>query len=320
MPAYMTGKNREQDYFPTAGNQQMQTPQFGLEDIFRNRQQTMQNLRSPMVRRNMSGQVVDENAPTGLDWLAANGPNRPDPLQGQHSWDQNIGSSFDPNEFAMKKLMMEQQGPQMLENGQQFLNTPYGQGMTGGPRNIDAPTGPFLADERAGIQQDLSIKDSMPRQQQLKQPTVAPKSNAEKLYEKEKAVAAKPKPSPVEAAAKFKSQGIADRELARRQGKIQSEGLPEDYYTNPSSPFQKTLDAPSPFRQQSNLSPEQNMSLQAKEAIEGDRPGFIPKTGRLLKAGAAMNWDMLMNLLMRSNADQGYPTTNSVTRSMIQNR
>jgi len=45
------------------------------------RQQNFTNMRSREVRRTMGGGIVDENAPTGIDWLKAHG-------SGEHSWDE----------------------------------------------------------------------------------------------------------------------------------------------------------------------------------------------------------------------------------------
>lgn len=55
-----------------------------LDALFQGQNQQLQNLRSHEVRRDIGGRVVDENTPTGLDWLQANGP------QNQAHHDQSL--------------------------------------------------------------------------------------------------------------------------------------------------------------------------------------------------------------------------------------
>ena len=85
-------------------------------------------MRSPEIRRDISGALVDENAPTGLDWLKAHG-------DGQHSWEQpqaqvHTGASM-PYDSSFQKL------PSV--NGDVIVRGQYGTGFAG----HDAPQMPF---------------------------------------------------------------------------------------------------------------------------------------------------------------------------------
>lgn len=117
------------------------------------------------TRRDISGRIVDQTAPTGLDWLQDNGG------RGQrNSWDtvyNNPVSSSRGDTEALANLFNPTER-RRVEGGQVMQNQ-YGRG-TSVPMNLFGPevpsTGPFLASEKPQIQESLDLAFAMPTQTQ----------------------------------------------------------------------------------------------------------------------------------------------------------
>jgi len=98
------------------------------------RQQNFTNMRSPEVRRNMGGGLVDENTPTGIDWLKAHG-------SGEHSWDQANPKVESHAATPQEEAMLRASAPHQLVfgGGGRTMAGPYGMGYAGSA----APEMPF---------------------------------------------------------------------------------------------------------------------------------------------------------------------------------
>lgn len=91
-----------------------------LDLFFQQRGEQFNNMRSPMVRRDISGRIVDENAPSGLDALRPLAP----------SWETVNQPGQNANQWNPFGGLPQEQNYQVREsaNGNRAIQTPYGGG------------------------------------------------------------------------------------------------------------------------------------------------------------------------------------------------
>lgn len=313
-----------------------------LEMILGNKNQVLQNLRSPMVRRSAGGRVVDENEPEGLDWLEQNGPGRSG--QPVHSWEQDTSGWVPPPQSQGGYNPFEPAPAQMTKSasGVRAMQGPYGGGFSTG---VDEPLiGEFEAPspyrEAAGAPYDPFNPTEEPMMQDEQAANSANIMNAynETLTNPRQSPAAgqvarsraldrttqgvRSGAMPVGAGLGFANPADAGPvDPAAQQGSVtmptQSEG--KNAYTpfdgGPALPGQSSLPDDVGYFDKSN----ELLDTAGVQAVVGDRPGILPMAGRAIGAAGATGWDAIANLLWRSGASTT-ETTDAYLNWLMQNR
>lgn len=319
--------NVAQSFVPPQQKQQTMTgqmPQRQLDGqpvdpfqlIMQQRQNLFENIRSPMVRRTVGGDIIDESAPTGIDWLRNNGG------RGQkHSWETDT-SRWAPS---------PQTGPQPQTNafdvvrgagGETAGRGQYGAGVFNPQGSNDlanvtqvgmdagaSPTGPFLLNEQAalsGLTQDaynnaLMNPQAPQVQQAATQSAPAPKAAVVNNSPFAQVPASTPMTPPVypmnnqimgppAPAATMPQVGSNNLDLAT-QSVLKQMGMTSEGQA--PGPWQES----SPLYQGSNMDKFASAGVRAGDAVQSGNPGFLPFVGRSAALGGATVWDILANLL-----------------------
>jgi hypothetical protein len=305
-----------------------------LQMILQNKQQTLQNVRSPMVRRSAGGRVVDENEPEGLDWLEANGPERSG--QPVHSWDQPKYSPFaGPQQGAptQPEAQMTQsasgvramkgdygggfsQGVDAPLVGEFAPPSPYRE-IAGQPYNpLDPTSEPMMVDEQAAnaanIQSAYNETQLNPRQGPAGQQAARSQALARTT-------------DAVKSGMMTPGRGLQGGETnvygqdapAEQQGSVT---MPTVAPSNPPgvnsyTPFTQSnqdVMANSPLYQGGYFDQADEMSALTEEAVLGDSPGLLPAVGRGAAVTGGALYDMLANMLWRKG-----PNTTDTQRGVI---
>lgn len=302
-----------------------------LELILGNKRDMFQNMRSPLVRRTMSGNVRDETAPEGLDWLEANGPERRG--LARQSWDQPKPPSYSPfpSRAELASVGMEQGADGTLraapdirrsESGVTSIMGPYGGGYStggltpyGNPfqgeqevfrdgyQPSDPTQEPLMNDEQGRLASNIEAAYNEgvanPRQT-VGQREVAKRTDAA-FESARRGETARPQYNPFRASANRANGAV---QVQPEQAPIEPRPVPsQPPGVNGYTPFETT-----PTLETSPLynpeAVEADLADRRGDAILGDSPGILPWLGRQGAMNAARTWDALRNTLWMPGGPQ----------------
>lgn len=288
------------DFQPTG-----QSPIAGMgadpfQMIMQQRKEQFQNLRSPTVRRTAGGDIVDEAAPKGIDWLRDNGG------RGQkHSWEQDTSRWAPSNRSPFPRA--EQPQVQKSESGVRAMMGPYGGGFSTG---VDKAHGtPFQAPPVYNEGMEPSKPDVMlPNEQQNLQSAVQQAYN-ETLVN--------PRMSVGEREAQRRMDGIWNQvregvpmQLPPEQPAAQPQQQPQPQvpeaipYNTEGPPVLglQNLNSPLMGGQTYFEDPWGSAQVRGSEAVTSGSPGLLPLAGRTVGMTGASVWDLLRNVLWDRSA------------------